>query len=148
LVYPFVHPFIAATDKHHVLERGKLTRYGLRERPALSGEQDDGLPRCVTPRSIANIERIRAVEDGSGFQDHPFATSKRTVVHSAVPIMGKCAQIVRMHRNDACGNRPAQNAVVQGPFEKVGEDRKHIEAHGLAGTGKQPAWIDVGDSAA
>ena len=45
-------------------------------------------------RTILDAQRLDAIEDGLGLENHAFAAAKGTVVYGAMAVVGEVAQVV------------------------------------------------------
>jgi hypothetical protein len=75
-------------------------------------------------------QRLDALEDGLGLENHAFAAAEGTVVYGAMAVVGEVAQIVSGDLDRAGGDGAAENSVVERAGEKTGEDGEDVEAHG------------------
>jgi len=129
LVHPLVHAFIASADNDDPFRRSKLLRYSLRKRAPLCGQQNDGFFLPLSFRFRRNPQRSYGIVDRLRLQHHTFAPAKRSIVDSAVAIMGKAAKVMRGHFDQSCCASAFENPVVQGTIEEARKDRNNIEAH-------------------
>ena len=74
-------------------------------------------------------ERLHSLKKRLRFQHHAFAAAERPVVHGAVAIFGKVAQVLHVNFDDSRFARAADNPVIERTVEELGENRNQIEAH-------------------
>src|SRR5260370_28069850 len=75
--------------------------------------------------------RLPRLEDWLRLQNHPFAAAERPIVYCLVPIVSELPQVVNADIDQARLSRPAHNAVMQRPVEKLREDGNDVELHRL-----------------
>src|SRR5437899_7912653 len=73
-------------------------------------------------------QRFHGFKQRCGLHDHALAATKRPVIHRAVTILGKLAQVLHVDLYQAAFLRPAHDAVVQRPREKLGENGDEVES--------------------
>jgi hypothetical protein len=71
--------------------------------------------------NILSAERLDALEDGLGLEDHAFAAAERAVVDGAMAVVGEVAQVVGGDLDCAGGDGPAEDSVVERAREEAGE---------------------------
>ena len=69
------------------------------------------------------FECFQTFKDRFRLQDHALAAAKWAVIHSAVPIMCKCPQIVDFDIYQSSFPSPPDNAVIQRSAKEIGKDR-------------------------
>ena len=148
-----VDAFVAAADEDDAIEGGETAGGGLGEALALGGEEEDGLPGVGVGGRVGvggalgfggEGERLEAVVDGLGFEDHAFAAAEGAVVDGAVAVVCEGAEVVGVDAGEAGAEGSLEDAVTEdalagevvggraaggGVAEEVGEDREDVEAH-------------------
>src|SRR5215470_14142700 len=130
-----VDAFVTAADKDDARELREAARHVLAEQGAGSGQQDDGGAGRDVGIGGGGIEVGRfkggfdGFEEGFRLHDHAFATAEGAIVHSAVAVVGKLAQIVDMRFDEARFAGAPDDAEIERAGEKFGEDGDEVEAH-------------------
>ena len=106
------------------------------EKPSSGAEQHDGGLRIgwLALRSIAHAaaeKRLHGFKKRSGFEDHTFATAKRTVVDAAMLVFGKFAQVLNVYVDEFRLPGAPENSVIERAAEKFREDGDKVKAHAL-----------------
>ena len=76
-----------------------------------------------------NAQRAQRLCQRFRLQYHTFAAAKGTVVHGAVPVVRKCAQIVNADRNQPLGQRPPHDSVLEDAGKELRKDGNDLETH-------------------
>jgi hypothetical protein len=128
-----VDAFVAAADEDDAVELAEPAGDGLGEALALRGEQDDGLAGCGGVGEAigfgGDAERLEALEDGLGLEDHAFAAAEGAVVDGAMAIMGEGAEVVGVGLCLTLAECTLEDAVIEGATEELGKDSDDVEAH-------------------
>ena len=103
--------------------------YALSERPALRGEEDDGLAGEVACGFGGDFEGFEGFEDGLAFEEHAFAATEGSVVDGTVAVVGEGAKVVGVDMDEAVGAGSAEDAMVVGAGEEIGKDGEDVDAH-------------------
>jgi hypothetical protein len=61
--------------------------------------------------------------------NHAFAAAKGAVVYGAVTVVGKRTEIVDPYLDEAFGEGPAQNAILEKAGKEAGKDSNDLKAH-------------------
>ena len=99
------------------------------EGPALGREKDDCLAGGVAVGFGRQGEGLEAVKDRLGLEDHAFAAAKWAVVHGAVAVVGKSAEVVGVEVDEPCADGSSDDAVIERAGEERREDGDEVEAH-------------------
>ena len=86
-----------------------------------------GIPRCLR----LDTQRPQRLGKWSGLQHHALAAAERPVVHRAVPVMRKSAQIVDAHLDQSFGQRAAQDSILEDAGKEARKDSDNLKPHTL-----------------
>ena len=137
--YPLVHTFVVPAENDEiVIARGKFSRLRLREHLALRRHIYNSPPTAKI--NLGRGYRSKAVVYRDGTHEHSLAAAVGSIVHPAVLILGIIADIVRMNLEYARLLRPADYALGEHRFYKLGEKSHYIKAHHTSSlSSKKPA---------
>ena len=134
LGHAFVNTFISPANKNDSFQLRVAPRRFLAEQFSRRGQQNDRRLRIRAARlqclsGARPSKRLHGFKQWRGLQHHAFAAAERPVIHGAVTVLGKLAQVLHADLYQAAFSRPAHDAVVQRPRKKLGENRNQIESH-------------------
>jgi hypothetical protein len=124
---PFVNALIAAANQNQAIQPGQLDCERLIKAPALCGKQNHRLFGFGTLAPRRQVQRIHTRKKRFRLEDHAFAAAKRAVIHSTMAIAGVNPQVANLNHHQPRFARPANDAVVQWPAKKIGEDGDEVD---------------------
>ncbi len=122
-----IDTLVPSAEEDHSLTTGEFMRYSLGERRALCGEQNDSLSGCIAGLLWSEFQRFKALPDWFRFEHHAFSPAEWTVIHGAVTIMRKGAEIVGVDVDDALFSCSTEDSMVEWAHKEGREDRNDVE---------------------
>src|SRR5689334_244899 len=130
----FVDAFVAAANEQEALLLHQSPRRLLRKTLSRGGEKND---RCFFRQGIllhgvadgAAKQRFDRDEKRLRLQNHSFTAAERAIVHSAMTIFRKFAQILHVNLHNPGFRSTTNYAVAQRADEEVGENGDEIKPH-------------------